>query len=718
MTGDIVGRHILKGGLIRDVAGGALYRVLYISPDYTTGYWIRVDSSSNIPKRIDLTDVGDRLETRAYEAVIDQSCFEGEEGLSQARIDERNRIYSLIKDIVSDEPSIYEPGARASILRNQEEKAGVGINKLYNYIGRFWRGGMNPDALLPRYNKRGKWPSETTYTKRTGRPKPEGKNGKILTPDDEEKFSKAIREYYMADNKPTLMATYDWMIAHMYTRPHFQGDTDPEQLPPDEKPSYRQFTYWHSKNKKLVEEQKKREQNRYELTSRGAVGKSETFIKGPGMVAQIDATIADYYLVREHHRNEVIGRPVIFFVKDVKTHMIMGMYVTLENASWECALMALKNTVEDKVEFCRRYGVTITQEEWPCHHLPVSITADNGEMGDSGVESVIARLGITIENTPPYRGDLKGIIEKNFEMVDLKLRYIVPGHVDKDDGQRGSINRRKEACIDIRTFIQMIIRCVLYYNNHHCMKTYQRPPELIKAGIRPIPRDLWNYGMQFQSGALRVIRKEDIYRILLPKDKASVTERGICFRGLYYTCEQAKNESWFDKARIAGRWNIPVNYDPTCLDHIYLSADGGLLIQCDLLHKSTAYQGYSEKDMNETLEQDKQEQARAAQEEEKAKTNLILELETLVERCRKEKKDGGAAAVENVLDKHRLRDQRKAEKEEQSGESAARNAQTHQGTDECTHEAVYETAEDALDNAIDEALRDAGVFDDEEDGEP
>ena len=714
MAGDIAVRHILKGGLIRDVAGGALYRVLYISPDYTTGYWIRVDSSSNVPKRIDLSDVGARLETRAYEAVIDQSCYEDEAGLSQARIDERNRIYSLIKDIVSDEPSIYEPGARASILRSQEEKAGVGINKLYNYIGRFWRGGMDPNALLPRYDRRGKWPSETTYTRRTGRPKPEGKNGKILTPDDEEKFSKAIQEYYMTDAKPTLMATYDWMIAHMYTRPRFHGDTDPDQLPPDEKPSYRQFTYWHAKNKKLVEEQKKREANRYELTSRGAVGKSETFVKGPGMVAQIDATIADYYLVREHHRDEVIGRPVMFFVKDVRTHMIMGMYVTLENASWECALMALKNTVEDKVDFCRRYGVAITQEEWPCHHLPVSITADNGEMGDKGVESVIARLGITIENTPPYRGDLKGIIEKNFEMIDLKLRYIVPGHVDKDDGQRGAINRRKEACIDIRTFIQMIIRCVIYYNNHHCMETYQRPPELIRAGIRPIPRDLWNYGMQFQSGALRVIRKEDIYRILLPRDKASVTDRGICFRGLYYTCGQAMNESWFDKARIAGRWSIPVSYDPTCLDHIYLPADEGMLIQCDLLSKSSAYQGFSEEDMDEALKRDKQAQAQAAQEEEKAKTNLILELETLVGRCQKEKKDGGTAAVGNVLDKHRLRDQRKAEKEEQSGEAAAREVQARQDTDKGAHEVPYETAGDALDNAIDEALRDAGVFDDEE----
>ena len=207
------------------------------------------------------------------------------------------------------------------------------------------------------------------------------------------------------------------------------------------------------------------------------------------MVAQIDATIADYYLVREHHRNQGIGRPVMFFIKDVKSRMIMGMY--------DCALMALKNTVEDKVGFCKRYGVDISQEEWPCHHLPVSITADNGEMGDRGVEEVIAKLGITIENTPPYRGDLKGIIENAFSMVDLKLRYIVPGHVDKDDGQRGSINRRKEACIDLKTFIQMLIRCVLFYNNRHYMKTYQMAPEMMAHGVRPVPRDLWNYGGSF-----------------------------------------------------------------------------------------------------------------------------------------------------------------------------------------------------------------------------
>ncbi len=705
---------VLKGELIHDTVGGGTYRLLYISPD-RTGYWIRTDSSSNIPKRIDLDEVELRLATRTYEAVIDLGCLPKEEDISPARLAERDRIYGQIKDLVANEPAIYEMKGRSALLRDHVTKSGTGLDKLYVYLGRFWRGGMDPNALIPMFDKRGPKVATISYDKKTGKPKREGNNGKILTKEDKERFAKAIEEFYSSDTKPSLRATYDWMIAHLYTRPRFKGDTDPEQLSPDEKPSFRQFSYWHAKNQKLVDEQKEREKNRYETTCRGETGRSDTCVKGPGQNVQIDATIADYYLVRKNNRNEVIGRPVMFFVKDVKTRMVTGMYVTLENTSWDCALMALKNTVEDKVEFCKRYGIDISPEEWPCRHLPTAITADNGEMGNTGIEEIIAKLGITIENTPPYRGDLKGIIENNFSMIDMKLRYIVPGHVEKDDGERGAINRKKEACIDIKTFIQMVIRCVLYYNNHHCMKTYQRDSDLIMHGVRAVPRDLWNYGMQFQSGALRIVSQDDIYKILLPRDTASVTERGIAFRDLYYTCEKARNEFWFDKARIAGRWRIPITYDPSCLDHIYLTMDDGMLIQCDLLRKSEMYQGFSEEDMAEAIERDKQDQAAAEQDDEKAKNNLILVLETLVERCRKEKEDGGESTVGAVLNKHKVKEQRKAEKQEQSGETAAREAQDGlQFESDMWSEKVYETAEDAMDAAIEEALKNAGIFDEEE----
>ena len=76
----------------------------------------------------------------------------------------------------------------------------------------------------------------------------------------------------------------------------------------------------------------------------------------------------------------------------------MGVHITLESPSWKQALMAIKNCAEDKVEFCKRFGVDITHEDWPVSCLPSVLVADNGELGGSGVEDIIAALGITVEN--------------------------------------------------------------------------------------------------------------------------------------------------------------------------------------------------------------------------------------------------------------------------------------------------------------------------------
>lgn len=713
--------RLLKGQLIRDVIDDVRYRLLYIPDnDENNGYWINVDSNSNIPKAFSVPDVKLRLGTQRYEAVLD-TFVHGDAGSdpSPVSIGIRDRAYSLIKDIVSVEPDVYTAQGRAALLRKQSEKTGVKPTNLYGYLGKYWRGGMSINALMPDLSMRGRGRKEGFVAqKRLGRPKKAGNNGKILVQTDYENFAKAIEVYYHVDTKPTLHDAYDAMLAHMYVKPHFTGDTAPEMLDPDDKPSFTQFYYWYRKNRNPVEEKKARETDgRYELKFRAETGKTETCVKGPGLVAQIDATIADYYIVRENDRNGFIGRPVMFFVKDARTRMITGMHVTIENTSYDQALMALKNTAEDKVEYCRRYGVQITPDEWPCHCLPASITADNGEMGDKGIEEVIAKLGITIENTPPYRGDLKAIIENNFNLIDMKLRYIVPGHVDKDAGQRGSIDRKESACMDLRTFTRLIIKCVLFYNNYWYMESYQKSPLMRSYGVKPIPRELWNYGMQFESGAMKTLSKEEIYRVLLPKETASVTEKGIFYNDLYYTCPLAEEQQWFSKARIDGRWTVPITYDPTCVDHIYLPLDKDTLVECSLLSRVAAYSGATEEDMRFYHDKDAQEKADYAQTLEQAKTELRLETEKIVERCRKEKSDAGKEAVAGALKRNHVRTQREKEQNHISGkEQALAEQEAYFSSSNIAYassaDAENPTADTAIDKSIDkaleEAMRDAG----------
>ena len=126
---------------------------------------------------------------------------------------------------------------------------------------------------------------------------------------------------------------------------------------------------WYGKKHDVKEKlSTRRGEVKFALNNRPILGKSDFGIMGPGAKYQIDATIGDIYLVSRFNRNEIIGRPVIYFIIDTFSRMIAGMYVGLEGPSWAGAMMALANAAADKVKYCAEYGVSIADEEWPCHY--------------------------------------------------------------------------------------------------------------------------------------------------------------------------------------------------------------------------------------------------------------------------------------------------------------------------------------------------------------
>lgn len=50
--------------------------------------------------------------------------------------------------------------------------------------------------------------------------------------------------------------------------------------------------------------------------------------------------------------------------------------------------MALDNMVSDKEGFCKKYGIEITEKQWPTKHLPEIIIADRGEFEGYSVENI------------------------------------------------------------------------------------------------------------------------------------------------------------------------------------------------------------------------------------------------------------------------------------------------------------------------------------------
>ena len=584
---------IIIGQVIRTLSDQICYRILWTEPSPGVSYWIRLDNKENIPRAFDFESLKSSLSNGSAEYAADiwspsPACGSPSPKAAQTR----DRLWKAIRAAAQCEPDVYIPSLRAELLRKAEKDSGIKMQNLYRVLGRYWKRGKIPDALIPDFRNRGRcWDPYVDSCKRNGRPKKEGAPGKKLTRDDLQFFFAAIQKYYMNKKKVSLSDTYGFMLKDSYSV-HKDGQ-EPELFPADEVPSFPQFRYWFYKNRDILGETREREGERsYQLKNRAVTRRTEENLKGPGSSAQIDATIADIYLVRQNDRSAIVGRPTLYFIKDSATRMIMGMHVTLDPPSWRCAAMAIINSAEDKVKYCQSFGISITPEEWPCQLLPGSILADRGEMEGCIADCLVQELGVSIENTPPYRGDLKGIIEKNFHLIDLAMTDLLPGKVKKDFGQRCSQDYRLEACLDIRQFTAIIIRCVLFYNNHHYMEYFERTAQMKQMGILPVPRSLWNFGIHYQVGVPRWIAPEKVRFSLLPKDTARITQHGIRFHGMYYTCGLAVTEQWYEQARTVGVRMVTAAYDPRNAAFIYIiAAPDHAPVECCLLSHNEAYSG-------------------------------------------------------------------------------------------------------------------------------
>ncbi|MCG9969213.1 Mu transposase C-terminal domain-containing protein [Pelotomaculum terephthalicicum JT] len=75
----------------------------------------------------------------------------------------------------------------------------------------------------------------------------------------------------------------------------------------------------------------------------------------------------------------------------------------------------------------------------------------------------------------------------------------------------------------------------------------------------------------------------------MPTGTASVTAKGIRFKGLYYLCERAAVEHWFETARAKGSYKVDVSFDPRNMSAIYVREPDGSFDSCFLAEWQDKY---------------------------------------------------------------------------------------------------------------------------------
>lgn len=541
---------------------------------------------------------------------------------TEVQLKRRDEAWELIEPLIRSAPRIYNKRFRVSAIRTRAAKArrdlvrsdqadkreknkgvaeGSAERRIQNLLRRYWSRGMTPDALIPDYENVGGRGQRKAF-KGTANKRQVGKKRKVcrITPEVERVFKEMTDHYYKGKERASLKFCCD-QARGAIAKAQLYGDDGLElRTSDDEKwtekvavPTYRQFLYWYKKSGRSHDDEAQRlGQSGYDMSKRARFGSSLSRLYGVGSRFEIDATLLDVGCVSRADREQYVGRPTLYVVIDVYSRMIVGMYLGFENASWRTFSMALRNVAEDKVEFCHRYGIDIEHEDWPVRDvMPARLLADRGEGEGYKASDLVSKTGIKIENTAGYRGDMKGTVEKRFDLVNNLLRPILPGAVAYNEAKRGEEDYRRLAKFNIDEMTKTVLKAILYYNNHHVLGSFRQPRDMVTAKVTPRPRDMWNWALKSGRTELKGFSLSEVDFALLQTGTATPEKRGLRFQGMHYRSVELYAEGY---ARLTGSDNAQtVSWDLSNTSIIWRHRQDGSREPCELLEDYSAYAGLS-----------------------------------------------------------------------------------------------------------------------------
>ncbi|CAK3070807.1 putative integrase [Vibrio crassostreae] len=516
-----------------------------------------------------------------------------EENIPNEHIGRRDKNYNLIKDVISDSTFIFDYATkkRSPQLAEYAKEVNVDRKSLARLLSQYWRNGQDKMSLLPAFSKSGGSGRERIpTTKPLGAPKQPrtiavDRAAKfIVSDDDKNKFKKALKKYYLKESGLTLVKTYDNLLKDSYSKEINLAEACGRA---PFVPTKKQFSYWRTKlfSKEQIIKQRTSE-NDYLRNKRAALGSITDRGYLPGVHFEIDATVADVHIVSELGSQYILGRPTIYIVADRASRMIVGMHVSLYNASWRAARQALTNSFLPKSTYCKSFGVDIEDSEWPCAHIPNELVCDNGEM--IGVQPNKALTPMTkLSFTPPYRPDCKGVVEKRFDIINKEVLHELLGTTRGGQVIRGSRDPRKDAIYTLKEVTAEIIKAVLEHNRSILDGLAFSSPLLIENDLSPTPINYWKIHIAKHRHELQSANGDEVIARLLPSAEVSMTRSGIYFNGMYYSCSEVEELNLASVARSSGRWRLEARIDENTTNYIYVRLDKNKeFIRCNLLPRS------------------------------------------------------------------------------------------------------------------------------------
>lgn len=410
---------------------------------------------------------------------------------------------------------------------------------------------------------------------------------------DEKNMRWALNKFFYTKHKNSLSVAYTLLLKEKYC------DSLGNLLP--EYPSFYQFRYFYRRTKKMQTYYISRDGLKdYQKNNRPLLGDGiQEYASSVGM-GMLDATVCDIYLVNE--AGNLVGRPILTACIDAYSSLCCGY-----SLSWEGGVYSLRglmlNIISDKQKWCNQYGISIEKSQWDADKLPAIFVTDMGSEYKSENFEQITELGVTVVNLPSYRPELKGAVEKFFDLVQNTYKPHLKGKgvIEPDYQERGSHDYRKDACLTMADFEKVILRCIIYYNSQRIIENFPYTEGMIQNQIQPFASNIWEWGKTQTGANLITVDKEQIVLTLLPRTTGKFSRFGLRVNKMRY-----KHENFTEKYLSGGE--VTVAYNPDDVSAVWL-IDNGSYIRFNLIE--SRYKGKELSDI-EIMQKGQKELVKAA----------------------------------------------------------------------------------------------------------
>ena len=428
---------------------------------------------------------------------------------------------------------------------------------------------------------------------------------------DQKNMRWALNKFFYTRNQNSLPTANAMMLKEKYC-------VDGQLLP--EHPTYNQFRYFYRKNRKLETYYISRDGLKdYQRNKRPLLGDGVQELAPNIGTAMLDSTICDIYLVND--LGKLIGRPVLVVACDANTSMCLGYSLLWEGGTYSLQTLML-NILEDKVALCKRMGISISDEQWQVSKLPGTMITDGGSEYKGQTFEQIAELGVTLINLPSYRPELKGPVEKLFDLVQNSYKDLLKGKgvIMPDFQERGAHDYRKDALLTLQEFERIVVRCIVYYNCERVIQNYPYTQDMIANSVRPHANTIWNWKMNEAGANLIVTCKNNLVLTLLPRTNAKFTRHGLKVNQLRYYADGYKEHFLRGDDAI-------VAYNPDNCNKVWLKEKDGSFVEFSLIE--SRFLDMSLDNVQELFRKQKELVQESTRENYQAKIELMSFIETV-----------------------------------------------------------------------------------------